>query len=556
MRFGYFDFEGIFTERVKTTSPQICMALAALFLCLCPLTANAQARRINGYAVQVAALTSQKSADELVRGLSVQGMNAYRIGGMSYGARKTSALHRVRIGNFPTIASASAYAEKLLGAGLLASYAIAAYESPNKISSNPSWKIPTLAQKNSKRRFMPEVIDVVAAIGSRGWLLLSSESINLTARNGNSALSRELTYLTAFIGSRGWVLNNNVVKSLGAAPPINILSLPSGIIADTSTTPPPSSASSSALNAAAPEIGRRELAPSVAIGSPGVRSRGYSPPTDLQGAIEMRGGRMFMTLRNADPERVFSGVARISLTEDQRQQDVTPVSVTLLPDKEVAFPLDEATLTNGDWILMVYDLNGAARLIRGASLAPPKAPAQAPGASNTVDAAMQNPGPEVPPSYVTGVYDATNWTQPQVPPQVQNIETQDAAVSVAPNVQDSTTNYSAGTPNTTPQNSLGQAQIDNSPGQVVAALRQIAVTSENVTLELEISAQNPLKNVTVTLRAGDFQDVRQAFIPTSQGRVPFLVPVSFASTGLFYEVRDEAQRVLTSGTGSLSSVGK
>jgi hypothetical protein len=548
MRFGYFDFEGIFTERVKTTSPQICMALAALFLCLCPLTANAQARRINGYAVQVAALTSQKSADELVRGLSVRGMNAYRIGGMSYGMSKTSALHRVRIGNFPTIASASAYAEKLLGAGLLASYAIAAYEPPNKVSSNPSWKIPTLAQKNSKRRFMPEVIDVVAAIGSRGWLLLSSESINLTARNGNSALSRELTNLAAFIGSRGWALNNNVVKFLGAPPPINILSLPSGIIADTPTTPPPSLASPSALNAAAPEIGRRELAPSVATGSPGVRSRGYSPTTDLQGAIEMRGGRMFMTLRNADPDKVFSGVARISLTEDQRQQEVTPVNVTLLPDKEVSFPLDDVTLTNGDWILMVYDLNGAARLIRGASLAPPKAPTQAPGASNIAEATV--PGPEVPPSYVTGVYDATNWTQPQVPPQVQNIESQDVAVTTAaPTVQDSATNYSAGAPNTTPQ-------IDNSPGQVVASLRQIAVTSENVTLELEIAAQNPLKNVTVTLRAGDFQDVRQAFIPTSQGRVPFLVPVAFASTGLFYEVRDEAQRVLTSGTSSLNSVGK
>jgi len=558
MRFGYFDFEGIFTERVKGASPRICMALAAIFVCLCPLTANAQARRINGYAVQVAALSSQKSADDLVRGLSVRGMNAYRIGGMSYGVGKTSALHRVRIGNFPTIASASAYAEKLLGAGLLASYAIAAYEPPNKVNPNPSpsWKLPTLAQKNSKRRFMPEVIDVVAAIGSRGWLLLSSESITLTARSGNSALTRELIELITFIGSRGWGLNNNFVKFLGAVAPINIATLPSGIIANTPTAPSPSLANSSALNAAAPEIGRRELittAPSVAIGSPGVRSRGYNPPTSLQGAIEMRGGRMFMTLRNADPERVFSGVARISLTEDQRQQDVTPVNVTLLPDKEVAFPLDDATLTNGDWILMVYDLNGAARLIRGASLAPPKAPAQAPGASNTADVAVQNPGPELPPSYVTGVYDTTNWTQPQVPPQVQNIESQDVAVSAAPTAQDSGGIYSAGTPNTTPQidNSPG-----NSPGQVVAALRQVAITSENVTLELDISAQNPLKNVTVTLRAGDFQDVRQAFIPTSQGRVPFLVPVSFASAGLFYEIRDEGQRVLATGSGTLSSVGK
>jgi|SRR6266498_306985 len=558
MRFGYFDFKEIFTERVKATSPQICMTLAALFVCLCPLTANAQARRINGYAVQVAALSSQKSADELAQGLRRRGMNAYWVGGMSYVASR-SALHRVRIGNFPTIASASAYAEKLLGAGLLASYAIASYEPPAKANSAPSWKIQNLAQKLSGRRLGPDLIDVVAAIGSRGWLLLSSESINLTARAGNSALSRELVPLAAIISSHAWGMNNDAAKVLGAAAPINIVSLPSGIIADTPATPPPPSASSSSLNAAAPEIGRRELitttSPSVAIGSPGARSRGFNSPASLQGSIEMRGGRMFMTLRNADPERVFSGVARISLTDDQKQQDVTPINVTLLPDKEMTFPLDEATLTDGGWILMVYDLNGAARLIRGASLGPPKAPVQAPGATNSAETAATNSGPEVPPSYVTGVYDTTNWAQPQVPPQIQNVEGQDVAVTTAPSPQDSAVGSQNampqvdGSPNATPQ-------VDNAPGQVTASLRQIAVTSENVTLELEISAQNPLKNVTVTMRAGDFQDVRQAFIPTSQGRVPFLVPIAYASAGLYYEVRDEAQRVLANGNSNLRSLGK
>jgi hypothetical protein len=568
MLFGYFDFKEILTERVKATSPRVCMALAALFVCLCPLTANAQGRRINGYAVQVAALSSQRSADELVRGLSVRGMKAYWVGGMSYGAGRNS-LHRVRIGNFPTIATANAYAEKLLGAGLLASYAIAAYEPPAAVKSPPSWKLQGFAQKFPGRRFGPELIDVVAAIGSRGWLLLSSESISLTARAGNSALSRELVGLDAFIGSRGWGLNSNAAKVLGAAAPINVISLPSGIIANTPATPPPPSASSSSLSAAAPEIGRRELitttSPSVAVGAPGVRSRGNSPAS-LQGAIEMRGGRMFMTLRNIDPDRVFSGVARVSLTDDQKQQDVTPINVTLLPDKEVSFPLDDATLTDGGWILMVYDLNGAARLIRGASLGPPKAPAQAPGATNqapgaanSAEAVAANPGPELPPSYVTGVYDATAWAQPQVSPQIQNIESQDVAVSTAPSTQGSpaydaagssgSSGYTAGSPNPTPQ-------ADNGPGQVTAALRQIAVTSENVTLELEISGQNPLKYVTVTLRAGDFQDVRQAFIPTSQGRVPFLVPMAYASAGLYFEVRDEAQRVLANGNSNLRSLGK
>jgi hypothetical protein len=559
MRFGYFDFKEIFTERMKTTSPRICMTLAALFICLCPLTANAQARRINGYAVQVAALSSQKSADELAQGLRLRGMNAYWIGGMSFGAGR-SALHRVRIGNFPTIASASAYAEKLLGAGLLATYAIAAYEPPVKADSGPSWKIHNLSQKFPGRRLGPDLIDVVAAIGSRGWLLLSSESINLTARAGNSALSRELVPLAAIVSSRSWGMNSDAAKVLGAAAPITVVSLPSSIIADTPATPPPPSASSSSLSAAAPEIGRREMitttSPSVAVGSPGGR-RGFNSPASLQGSIEMRGGRMFMTLRNADPERVFSGVARVSLTDDQRQQDVTPINVTLLPDKEMTFPLDEATLTDGGWILMVYDLNGAARLIRGASPAPPKAPAQAPGATNSAEAVAVNPGPEVPPSYVTGVYDSTNWSQPQVPPQIQNVEGQDVAVTTAPSPQDVAVSAApstqdigaAGSPNATPQ-------VDNAPGQVTAALRQVAVTSENVTLELEITAQNPLKNVTVTLRAGDFQDVRQAFIPTSQGRVPFLVPIAYASAGLYYEVRDEAQRVLANGNSNLRSLGK
>ena len=552
MRFGYYDFMKIVTERVKATTPRICMALAAVFVFLCPLTANAQARRINGYAVQVAALSSQKSADELAQGLRLRGMSAYWVGGMSYGAGR-SALHRVRIGNFPTIASASAYAEKLLGAGLLASYAIAAYEPPVKADSGPSWKIHNLSQKFPGRRLAPDLIDVVAAIGSRGWLLLSSESINLTARAGNSELSRELVPLAAIISSRGWGMNNDTAKVLGAAAPINIVSLPSGIIADTPATPPPPSASSSSLSAAAPEIGRRELitttSPSVAVGSPGVRSRGGSSSTSLQGSIEMRSVMYIRPPRNADPEKVFSGVARVSLSDDQKQQDVTPINVTLLPDKEVMFPLDEATLTDGGWILMVYDLNGAARLIRGASPAPPKAPAQAPGAANSAETVATNPGPEVPPGYVTGVYDATQWAQPQVPPTIQNIESQDVAVSTAPTPQDSSANGVAGSPNAMPQ-------VDNGPGQVTATLRQIAVTSENVTLELEISAQNPLKNVTVTMRAGDFQDVRQAFIPMSQGRVPFLVPIAYASAGLYYEVRDEAQRVLANGNSNLRSLGK
>jgi hypothetical protein len=194
---------------------------------------------------------------------------------------------------------------------------------------------------------------------------------------------------------------------------------------------------------------------------------------------------------------------------------------------------------------MVYDQNGAARLIRGASLARPKKPTQAP-----VEMDSTEPPAEAPPSYVTGVFDATTWTQPQVSPEVQSVESE-AAVPTAPNIQDDTrvVEGSADSPNP-------PAQATNDPGVVTASLRQIAATDENVTLELDISGQNALKNITVTLRAGDFQDVRQAFIPISQGRVPFLVPTKFASAGIYFEIKDEAQRLLFSGNSNLRSLSK
>src|SRR5262245_31654795 len=139
MRFRNFNFTVIFTETEKLMSPRICLALAVFFVCLCPRIADAQARQIKGYAVQVAALSSQQSADELVRGLSTRGLNAYWVKGVSFGmASNPTQLHRVRIGNFPTIQSAYTYAEQLLGSGLLDAYAIASYEPPAKSNAVPT----------------------------------------------------------------------------------------------------------------------------------------------------------------------------------------------------------------------------------------------------------------------------------------------------------------------------------------------------------------------------------------------------------------------------------
>jgi hypothetical protein len=592
MRFRNFDFMGFLAEvkRKKFMSPRILLALAALVVCLSPRIANAQPRPIKGYAVQVAALSSRQSADELVRGLSTRGLNAYWVRGMSYGAAAHQLqLHRVRIGNFTTIEGATTYAEQLLGSGLLDAYAIAAYEPPTKDSSVPtasSTKVQSFAQKYQGRQFSSDAIDMIASVGTRGWLLLSSKSMMLTAQQGNSQLSRELAKLAASVGSRGWSLQNNLSKLLGtpeapanlpsgnppaqidfasnspalAANPVLVASPVSaggpaataGIISakkginDGVQAPPAPRASSTSVNSAnvvGPVVNKNSVTPAVAGAPRAAAGKIYTSPPRLQGTIEMRDGRMWMKLRNTDSDRSFSGMARVTLSDDKNQQDVTPMQFTLPPDMEESFPVDEAQVMNGNWILMVYDEGGAARLVRGATLAPAVAPAAPSGAE-------QNAAQQGPPAYVTGVYDAT-WGAPQ--PASPNPESGNQAGAPGPG------GPASGAPANSQNGNVSQTappETDVAPGQVSVTPRQIAVTTENVTLEFEIAASNPLSYIVVTLRAGDFQDVRQALMSTPQGRVPFLVPAAYATAGFYYEVKDESQRVLASGSGDFRRIAR
>lgn len=251
---------------------------------------------------------------------------------------------------------------------------------------------------------------------------------------------------------------------------------------------------------------------------------------------------MWMKLRNTDSDRSFSGMARVTLSDDKNQQDVSPMQFTLPPDQEESFPMDEATLVNGNWVLMVYDQNGAARLVRGASLAPPTPAAQ--NAANSPNSVEQNAAAQSPPAYVTGVFDATGWVQPPAPGVEGQSEPAPAPVSDASGAQNGNVSTTA------------PPQVEVGPGQVAVTARQIAVTTENVTLEFDISAPSPLNYIVVTLRAGDFQDVRQALMSTPQGRVPFLIPTAHTSAGFFYEVKDEAQRVLASGNGDFRRLAR
>ncbi len=557
----------IITKVNRVMVPRICQVCVTLFLLFVCLSAEARAME---YAVQIAALRSQQSADDLTRGLRTQGINAYWV---VKNVPSAGTLYRVRVGKFSTLDSAYLYAEELMDSGIFTAYAIAAYETPNLPASGSLPAKARLAGADNLQAFVApvgmmaarprldsETIDLVASIGTRGWLLLSSREVLASAQGGQSALSRDLAKLAASIGSRGWSLNNNIAKLFEkpAAPAAEIArtpastpslaprTMPAGMTEGEPSLDAPSLRASAAA-VSAPEIGRRPLAPTRPGGTPlGAPGLANLAPVKLQGAIEMRNGQMYMTLRNLDPERAFSGNARVMLTNDRTQQDLAPMPIVIDPDQEQSFPINDARVVDGDWMLMVYDQGGKARLVRGASLAPRRpAPQPDPAAQQTAQG---------PPSLVTGepvTFDATGgWRLAEAPAEVEGAPVPPAGANPGSNLL----SQGGGAQGA---NGPGQpAPQDNSPAQVTVTPRQIAVTTENIILEFDIAASRPLNYVVITLRSAQYQDTRQALMTTPQGRVPFLVPVTSATGAFTYELKDEAGAVLASGAGDFRRLSR
>jgi hypothetical protein len=261
----------------------------------------------------------------------------------------------------------------------------------------------------------------------------------------------------------------------------------------------------------------------------------------LQATAELRNGQLVMKLRNLDSERRFTGTARVTLSDDKNSSEVLPMQFDLAPEAEVVLPINDPVGNDSNWMLMVFDDANALRLVRGASLGQ-KAPAVAQQNSpSSSDQPSLNPPP-----YVTGVYDATS--SPIAATQPAGSAT---AGMVPPSESSNLPNNASGqgptgASNTAPPNAPASGDV---PAQLTITPRQIAVTTENVTIEFDIAAPQPLNYISVTLAAGDYRDVRQALMSSTRGRVPFLVPAAQATGTFIYEIKDEGGRVLGGGVG-------
>lgn len=607
----------------KILATPVCTAILLLFVLLVPMMGEAKAA---DYALQIAAMRSQQNAVDLARGLRAQGIDAYWI---EKDIPAQGMFYRVRIGKFRTIDKAYGYAESLVDSGIFETYAIAAYEAPTRatmlalqkekedpkatnsedklqaffspsgdfanlastvaspplreLSPEPPAIVPVTMPANMEApsrpapsgRLTSTTIDMVASIGTRGWLLLSSdEVISATTRNPTT-IGREVAKLAAAIGSRRWTLGSDISKILTTVSPVapapeasleasakaskeavaavNLADLATRDAAEQIAQQEARIAAAS-TPMAAPGIGRGPSSPtSSSPVLPGASPVNYLAPPKLQGSIEQRDGAVWVKLRNLDGGRSFSGTARITLSSSKDLQDAAPLAVAVPAGQEISVQVSDARVLDGDWMMMVYDQGGVARLIRGASFG--QAPAAPPAAEDKPQAAPAA-APAGPPSYVTGSFDATGgWqltesggTQPQ-PNQIAPPE-QPMPAAPQPVPQGEIPD-----PDGNPRTAANPPQEEALP-QVSVTPRQIATTAQSVTLEFEISSSKPLNYVVVSVRAGSYQDSRQALMSTPQGRVPFMIPISQSNGAYSFEVKNESGSTLASGAGEFSQSKK
>jgi hypothetical protein len=373
--------------------------------------------------------------------------------------------YRVRIGKFPSRQSARDYAERLRHSGLLDQYFIFAYDPPSK--SEPS--APPLAAPAPQLTQAGR--DAIILVASRNW--------SARAPTGVAMRSAPVSLPSLAAASQ---------PRLPLTPP-RLMALPEMA----AVVPPPPPRASRATNmprlplnpavarAEAPPVTKPAERPRPAPANP--REAPVLEPPLLRGVIESNNGQLQLRLQNLDARQSFKGVARVTLGEGQQQSEAAPVQVALQPNEERIFFLTPTQIRSGSYTMMVYDAEGAVRLIRGASLGPGSGSA----------------------------------------PRVLHAPEEPAVAAAGPPAEN----------------------------DITVVPRQIGATPENVTIEFEITSQRPLGYVSLLLHAANLTDVRRAVLTTTNGRIPFLVPVRGTETTFSYELRDDSDRVLVSGEDDL-----
>ena len=566
------------------------LSLCHVFLFVCVLFIPHRAlSQGKDYTVEVAALRSQECAAVLTSGLLARGFEAYWI---KANQPEYGIYYRVRVGRFQDLDTARAYAEDLLDSGLLDTCSIAVYEpSVNALfkTSAPARSgmqagvfntplaasCPVKLPDDDSSEATGDPVDMIAAISKNKWLLSASTSIVYSPPASKSVSPyRDAVFLMRAVDKYRWRLSIEINRLVQPEPPpkpslsaqsvvpnpnlgSSLSAIVSSVVARNSVAsvvrPVPNNkgkmtsfdaAASGPVNTPIPIIAEPSIPTisRVSSNSP-LRALSSLPPPRLQGAMEMLDGQLMMRIKNLDLRRSFNGVARVTLSDDKELTDVPPMPFFLQPNEEKVVPMYDSPMPFGDWMLMVYDERQAVQLVRSAPFGQRPAPIIAanqnatnqetePGQWKLVEPSENAPSSNGLPN-VTGTFDATGNAKPN---------------------QTNTGQANSGTPTNGPNSQQTAPPV--MPGQVIVNPRYVASTADNVTIELDVAAPQPLSYIKVLLRSGNYQDERYALLSETNGRIPFLIPAKEARGDFSFEIKNETGGVLASGAGDFRQLGR
>ncbi|MBO0719300.1 MAG: SPOR domain-containing protein [Blastocatellia bacterium] len=559
------------------------------------------------YAVEVAALSSRDCADELVHGLVARGLDAYWL---KFTQGKLGEFYRVRIGKFPDLDVARSFANNLLDSGLLDTCSITVYEAPlTSLMKSPAVaqndRLPVGLRNSPIGAYCP--IDLSFKNSNKPEAILSSLSSASSASSASSlSESRDVAPAAQRSGlsssrdsSPDMDVNKKTIDaiiastqaSLGSIRPkvnmaISLTTIDSGInkavnkiISEREKVASAKEANLGNRNAE-PEIRlrREESATPSAPATPVAFSRneknplvgnsrpgGGNPVLDagtaphLRGVIEMNNGQMFLKLTNLDQQRSFSGLARVTLSDDSdNNDDIAPLAIDLKPEEEKVVPISEVKQPYGDMMLMVYDQRQTVQLIRSIPYGQRPKTAIAANRSEDRSANASDGGgtPGAPDAWK--ITDSGGDRSPSVEVPAAGVPQQGLPNVTgsfdATQVPDPTAN---GVPNQNGDNNAASqtANGDNSQGIAISP-RMVSSNANGVVMEIGLNGQQPIGYVKVSIRSGNFQDEKIAVFPTSNASVPFLIPLNDAKGGQFsYQVINDTGKVIGNGTQNFGPVG-
>lgn len=257
-------------------------------------------------------------------------------------------------------------------------------------------------------------------------------------------------------------------------------------------------------------------------------------PAILQGTVEAKDGQLFVTLHNRNSRHSFRGKVKWVLNDGETDRPQPLMQIEIGPGQTQEFPLQGG---GKSYLLTVQDEQGAPLLTQNGAF----------GQGGRQSVVAENRGPRNIAPNPAG--------QPgDVPVEDQDEEVDDGRPR-PPRPGEKIVLETANHPKEKPEGGVADAQPKPEekkepaqPGDVKVIIRQVAETAENITIEFEILAREPLGMIAMTIHTASTSDTKQAIMTTKQGRLPFLAPAGDANGAVGYELRNEQGVILAQGS--------